>query len=436
MSDRSSDEVNSPPIAFLQFITEWLNKPENRKRLSLLVLLTIFGLVVKIQTQVSVKPFVPTSPLVSGEMSYIGEFSRKDKRQIIHWLKAQIRKEGHSSISVSIAKRRGIVFTAAVGNEGIPGHTNDPKRVVYPLGAVSKVFTSALLLALQDQGLISLDRPISDFLPDHRIGKNITQELQITPRLLATHLSGLPRQLNFPIRKDPKTHRKFDDDAFFNQLPALQFLAEPGSERHYSNLGFGLLGLAMENVTQRSYEYLLQSNILDPLGMKRTYVLDYKDENLRSKLARGFRCGRGCGLTPLYDLRWSMLSSNGLVSSSHDLGLLLTSLLKMEKNPIISPDSFQLSLQAQSYTRGDKTSRRSRNTVMWREKEIKHIGKVYRSFGGLPGSAAAMYYVPEHDIGVSVLSNRTHDRYEGGVEDIAETLLYHSIMNKINPSDL
>ncbi|WP_433795744.1 serine hydrolase domain-containing protein [Actinoplanes sp. CA-252034] len=134
------------------------------------------------------------------------------------------------------------------------------------IGSVTKVFTSLVLARLIESGTVRLDQPLSDFLP---------APTGITLRHLATHTSGLPRlpkgmllkALLRPNTPDPYAHCTADQ--LIENLSRIR-PATPGTRFRYSNLGAGLLGLALSRHTGLSYGDLVAREVGTPLGLVST----------------------------------------------------------------------------------------------------------------------------------------------------------------------
>ena len=106
---------------------------------------------------------------------------------------------------------------------------------------------------------------------------------------------------------------------------------KPGAARHYSNVGYGLIEMAMMNVSKQSFSTLMQQRLFDPLGMSHSYVLSDADEADTDAMVRGYHCQERC--EAIDDLDWEALGSaaNGIAASSHDLSLFLTAMLKKRR---------------------------------------------------------------------------------------------------------
>ena len=132
----------------------------------------------------------------------------------------------------------------------------------FRLGSVTKQFTAAAILLLEERGKLKVEEPVKKYLPDAPAAWD-----KITVFHVLTHTSGIPSFTNFPdyasLRPFSTTAEKLV--AHFRDR-ALEF--EPGEKYNYSNSGYVLLGHLIEKISGESYEAFLQKNIFTPLGMK------------------------------------------------------------------------------------------------------------------------------------------------------------------------
>jgi D-alanyl-D-alanine-carboxypeptidase/D-alanyl-D-alanine-endopeptidase len=165
--------------------------------------------------------------------------------------------------------RHGVVVAALTGDHteirASGGLTADSRLEI---GSVSKVFTSLVLARLVEAGEVRLDQPLADFLP---------APAGITLRHLATHTSGLPRLPKGMLIKallrpnTPDPYARCTADYLIANLSRIR-PHTPGTRFRYSNLGAGLLGLALSRHTGLPYGDLVAREISTPLGLTRTGV--------------------------------------------------------------------------------------------------------------------------------------------------------------------
>lgn len=136
----------------------------------------------------------------------------------------------------------------------------------FAIASLTKSFTAVLLLDQVGSGLISLDEPVSTYLPDF----NAPYAGKVTIRQLLQNRSGIPHYVDIPGWFDPEVKSRFTPESFLEQITSLELRFVPGEEYYYSNVDYYLIGLVLESATGKSYEALLQERVLEPLGLENT----------------------------------------------------------------------------------------------------------------------------------------------------------------------
>lgn len=283
------------------------------------------------------------------------------------------------------AHRRGVVVAALTG-EHTEVRTSGGLAVDSRLeiGSVTKVFTSLVLARLVEAGEVRLDQPLSDFLP---------APAGITLRHLATHTSGLPRlpkgmllkALLRPNTPDPYAH--CTADYLIANLARIR-PATPGTRFRYSNLGVGLLGLALSRHTGLSYGDLVAREISTPLSLTGT--------------------GIGGPVVPEYDARcrptapWNLVDlvgAGGLRSTATDLIRFVRA--HMEESPVTP--AVGLALDVEYRVNPFLTVRLGWMAQRMHPKLGGHL-QIYHN-GQTGGAFAFVGFDPEKRAGVVVLSD-------------------------------
>ncbi len=152
---------------------------------------------------------------------------------------------------------------------------------VFEIGSITKVFASLLLADMVNGGLVALDDPVVDYLPEGAT-MPMFDDQAITLRHLARHESGLPRlpaNLAYSDLRNP--YVDYGEEQLLAFLASYEPQRAPGSEYAYSNLGFGLLGYALARAGGEDFETLLRMRILDPLEMDDTGITLTADQQAR-----------------------------------------------------------------------------------------------------------------------------------------------------------
>jgi CubicO group peptidase (beta-lactamase class C family) len=144
---------------------------------------------------------------------------------------------------------------------------------IVPIASASKWLTSATLMTFVDDGRLSLDDPVSRFLPDFaRDGKRA-----ITVRMLLSHTHGL---VSPGCEGDPRlTLQQCAQEAADGPAPAYP----PGEQFHYGGTGFVIAGAIVEQLSGRSFERTFETRIAEPLGMAHTTFDRYGSSKQRTR---------------------------------------------------------------------------------------------------------------------------------------------------------
>jgi len=181
--------------------------------------------------------------------------------------------------TVLVANERDILFTHVCGEASKRFGVPNDMDTRFNLGSMNKMFTATAIMQLVERGELSLDDPISGYVDETWLPREITD--RVTIHHLLTHTSGLGSYFNEAYdRSSRKLFRAVDD---YKPLVAGDTLAfEPGTEFRYSNTGMLLLGVVIESVTGGSYFDYISENVYGPAGMTRTgcYDMDLPVDNL------------------------------------------------------------------------------------------------------------------------------------------------------------
>ena len=150
------------------------------------------------------------------------------------------------------------------------GATDDTQ---YLIGSVTKTFTALAIMALRDEGGLTLDDTIGDHLPD-------SVHARVPLRQLLAHASGLQRE---PVGNIWETLEAPHVDELITGLESAERVLPPHHAFHYSNLAYAVLGQVVERVTGQGWEDVVRARVLEPLGMTRTGLTPADDR------ARGYQ---------------------------------------------------------------------------------------------------------------------------------------------------
>lgn len=221
-------------------------------------------------------------------------------------------RNGDFSGSVLVAKGGRIVFQKSYGMANYEWNIPNSDKTRFHIASVTKTFTAAAILHLQQQGKLKLNDPLSKYIPDFLNGERITIEQ------LLTHSSGLPDFYSLPEYPIKKYQRvTLPELIAWVKTKPLEFL--PGSKSSYSNTGYAFLAWIIEQVSGKPYEEFLAQEILKPAGLRDTGP--FRDDALIPERAAGYQPAlgeRGLRNAPAYD-KTILTGSASLYSTTTDL---------------------------------------------------------------------------------------------------------------------
>ena len=176
-----------------------------------------------------------------------------------------VREKKTTAACAAVCGPEGLLAAACAGTRGFD---DSPARVddLYNVGSVSKIYVTAAVMKLVQEGRISLDEPVRRYLPDWRMADERCGE--ITVRMLLNHSSGIPGtnlhdHLDLEEEEDLYTGKYRNTPAYWQTV---KLRARPGSFSSYGNDGFDLVAEVVEAVTGKPYIRWLREQITGPAG--------------------------------------------------------------------------------------------------------------------------------------------------------------------------
>lgn len=254
-----------------------------------------------------------------------------DAARIDAAVKASLQANGTPSASVAVVKDGQVVYEKAFGEADLDAHLPATPVTRYQIASVSKQFTAAAALLLQQQGKLSLDDKVGRWFPQ------VTEADKISLRQLLSHTSGIsdfwPQDyVQAPMQKpvDPMT--------VLNTWGTRPLDFQPGEDWQYSNTGYLIAGLIIEKVTGQPLFQFVNDNLLKPVGI--TDAVDISQTDLKAPDALGYerRALAANRLTPEAGRGWAF--------GSWYLGLTADDLAKwdisMLKQGLLSKESYAI----------------------------------------------------------------------------------------------
>jgi CubicO group peptidase (beta-lactamase class C family) len=180
-------------------------------------------------------------------------------------LLSDLQNEDSPAVSVLVSRDGEVLLSKSYGNADLAHHVAATGQTKFRIGSVSKQFTAAAILKLQEDGKLNVKDPLSKFLPDFPRGD------EVTVHHLLTHTSGIKSYTDKPdfygnvaasIRPEELIESFKNDPYDF----------APGEGWHYNNSGYFLLGYIVAKVSDMSFDEYLKKQFFDPLHMNDTGV--------------------------------------------------------------------------------------------------------------------------------------------------------------------
>ncbi len=273
------------------------------------------------------------------------ELAPADRAKIDAAVEKSIASSKVPSVSVGISRGGNVVYAKAFGEAVLQGAVM-PKNaagvtstamlaavpadatMAYPIGSISKQFTAACILILQERGKLKLDDPVSKWFPE------FTRANEVTIRNLLTHTSGYsdyaPQDYTIPAWTVP-----IDSGKLIREWATKPLDFDPGTKWQYSNTNFQIGALIIEKAGGQTYHDFLWANVITPLKLQG--VLDLDTDRARLQV-------RGYERHALGPMRPAILEAPGWYSGDASLAMPVSTLLAWDESlvhhTLLKPESY------------------------------------------------------------------------------------------------
>ena len=318
-----------------------------------------------------------------------------------------IAKHAFPGASVAITHNGRLIGLKALGR-----FTYDPdsplvtSTTLFDLASLSKVIaTTSMTMILYERGVIDLDAPIAAVIPEFISASDEAKQdhrrREITMRMLLAHSSGLPAYERLFLRarnRDDLLHAAF----------TTPLAADPGTRAEYSDIGFIILGVALERLAAESLDRFCQREIFGPLAMANTTYNPPPNARNRIPPAADDRTFRHRIIQgEVQDENASVLNGvaghAGLFASAEDIAKFAQTLLD-RGHPILRSETVAL------FTRRESNPQGTSRALGWDTPfPPSQSGKYFSaaSFGHLGYTGTSLWIDPERQLSVTLLTNRT-----------------------------
>jgi CubicO group peptidase (beta-lactamase class C family) len=318
-------------------------------------------------------------------------------------LRTAIADRAFPAASIAVTYRGNLTALAALGNFTYEPTPEAQPATLFDLASLTKVVaTTPTAMLLYERGLLDLEAAVAAVVPEFLTGTvPDLRRKDVTLRMLLAHSSGLPAYEKLFLKaktRDDLLHAPF----------TTPLAADPGARTEYSDIGFILLGIALERLADESLDRFCQREIFAPLGMAHTTF--NPPSELRAQIPptaddKAFRKRIIQG--EVQDENASVLGGvapqAGLFSTARDLAQFAHAMLD-PGNPIFRPGTVGLFTSRQSAPGG--TTR----ALGWDTPSVpSQSGRYFspQSFGHLGYTGTSLWIDPVRQLSITLLTNRT-----------------------------
>jgi CubicO group peptidase (beta-lactamase class C family) len=354
--------------------------------------LALLGIVV-LSLPVSVRAQIPVAP---------------DSARIEAVVQQHMRDPGAVGISVAVARGDELVYSKASGFADLEFSIPADEQTMFRIGSVTKQFTAAAILKLAERGKLSVDDPLTKFLPDYP-----THGHELTLRHLLTHTGGIPNYTNLGPRWEVNKARELTDEELVALWKDMEPDFAPGEKWSYSNSGFYLLGMVIAKVSGESYADFVRKNLFEPLKLARTRY-DSNAEVLVNR-AQGYAFENGKFANDDLLGMSQPGAAGALLSTASDLvrwqqALVSGRVVKRESYEEMTLPFLLANGRETGYGMGLQLDRQAGQRCVWHG-------------GGINGFNSVLLYFPDTALHIAVISNSERLRADALGLALAESLL-------------
>ena len=308
---------------------------------------------------------------------------------------------GCVSVAVFVADQ--VIWSKGYGWADIDNRIACTTETVGRTGSISKSFTAVLMLQLAERGVLNIDDPVGAYFPEiDGLADRPADAQPVTFRMLASHTAGLIREPDLEGAASGPIYGW--EDKILASIPHTSYQTPPLTEYAYSNIGFGMLGLASAHAAGVPFMDLVADLIFRPLAMSSsTFIIDTPE--LARRLSVGYSRNRRTGeisaepATAEHFGRGYKVPNGGIYSTVGDLAKFAAAMMGVGSVQILSAESRAEALTAQapatSYGLGFQT------------REVNGMRLVGHT-GSVAGYNAGLRFELGSQIGVAVLRTTSY----------------------------
>ena len=318
-------------------------------------------------------------------------------QEIIQDFKTEIFKDLENDkvtgLSLTVVNKDSIIWNFNYGFADKEDAIETSSETKYLIGSVTKVFTAISVMQLHEAGKLHIDSSFQKYVPEFTMQTRFGDISEITIRQILTHHSGIPEDIWLhKFSKKPPDYSKIL--ALANNMYTTN---PPGEVMIYSNLGYALLGLLVEKVSNTIYTEYVSTNILKPLDMNNTgFFTDFEQQSNFSKSYNAQQVQQD--EYPLFDL-----PAGAVISTTNDMTKFVQALLRYDER-LISKETLEEMYRIQNMNIALDLDDRTGLCFSISNKAME-AGRIYEHGGSTLFHRAQIYIAPDCGLAAVVLSN-------------------------------
>lgn len=324
-------------------------------------------------------------------------------------IQSDVEQDGIGGITAGVMMGDRLVWAKGFGWADPVREVPAEVETIYRTGSISKSFTAVLLMKLVERATVELDDPVERYLPEIAgLAERPEDAPPITFRQLASHTAGLTREPR--LRNAAVGPIEQWEEKILASIPKTAYQARPGEAYSYSNIGFGILGLALSRAAGRPFMHLMREMVFDPLELSSSFFVLTPELSQRMSVghANWEQTGEGAVNTELpereHDGRGYKVPNGGIYSTVRDLGRFAAAMYGAHHHQLLPEDLRREMMTIQT------PESEERGYGLGFSVRIQNGHRLVSHGGSVAGYNAYLVFDPDRQVAVVILRNYNRGR--------------------------
>lgn len=356
---------------------------------------------------------------------------------IDHFIQKQLNQFGEiPGLAITIAKGDKPIFTKTYGLSDADRKIQSNSKTPYYIASVTKTFSGVLAAQLDQEGLLDLEKPITQYAPVKDFEDKALFE-GVTLKKLLSHTSGIA---NVPLGWRLTNSGEYNEDELVSLLEHETISRNNNGRYAYDNFGYHVFRLILSQEFGLDWKDLLKKKVFSPLGMIHSSA-NISDSKIKGwELAEPYTSlndGRSPMLTSITKNDQTMHAAGGMISSIEDMQKWLLVNMnsgRLNGRQVLAEEVIDVSQSKIASTRGSSARlfQDSGYGLGWNSGTFKSIPAIYHT-GGFDGYYALASFLPEKDLGIAIMVNETH--FGDNIGNLIVSYAYELLLGSVSSSN-